>query len=77
MLYELFEDEDTDFHRLKLVYDMKKKKAYGFVDDTLISAVDDFQFNRKDRISIIVSVNSNEKRFTVDLKSLKSSFRFD
>ena len=77
MLYELFEDEDTEFHRLKLVYDLKKKRAYGFIDDILLSVADDFQFNRTDRIQIIVSVNSDEKDFTVDLKGLKSSFALD
>ncbi len=73
---ELFGDEATEFHTLKLVYDKTNKIAYGYIDNILISQIDDFSFNIRDRAQIIISSNGRFKDINVDFDDFKSSIPF-
>ena len=73
ILDDLFGDEQSEFHRLKLIYDKTNKTAYGYVDDILISKVDDFSFNARDRAQVILSTNGRFKNLNVDFDDFMSS----
>ncbi|MBN1413270.1 MAG: hypothetical protein JW969_20685 [Spirochaetales bacterium] len=77
---ELFGDEDKKFHRLKLVYDLETKTAYGYVDDILINVVKDFTFVRSDKIQVEITiretVSDTGKDVHVELDDFKSSVDF-
>jgi len=73
ILDELFGDESSNFHKLRLVYDKANKIAYGYVDDTLVSKVEDFSFNSRDRGQVILSANGRFKNINVEYDDFKSS----
>ncbi|MBN2534797.1 MAG: hypothetical protein JXB88_18090 [Spirochaetales bacterium] len=57
LIDELFGNEQEVFHRLRIVYDLDAKIAYGYVDDILVDTVTDFSFNRSDKLHISVSMS--------------------
>ena len=74
---ELFGDEATEFHTLKIIYDKESKTAYGYVDDILIDVVPDFSFRAKDKIDISISmsetVRNTKKDIIVEFDNFKCS----
>ncbi|MBN2441829.1 MAG: hypothetical protein JXJ04_10795 [Spirochaetales bacterium] len=74
---ELFGDEATQFHTLRILYDADSKMAYGYVDDILIDTIPDFSFLPRDKINISVSmaetVKNTKKDILVEFDNFKCS----
>ena len=70
-------DSDTVFHTLMISYDIQKKIAYAFVDDELVSYVEEFTYNRKDRLEVLISVNCAGKDMHVEFNTFKSTIAFE
>ena len=77
---DVFSRNIKNFYRLKCVYDLEKKTAYGFVNDRLIDSVEDFSFNRTDtlkiKITISETVSETKKDFYMELDNFKASIDF-
>ncbi len=76
-IYGLSGDESKKFHRLKIVYDLDTKTAYGYLDDKLLDKTTGFNFNREDKLEATISVSEStsdsKKDFKFEVDDFKSS----
>lgn len=70
-------DSDTVFHTLLISYDVQKKAAAAFLDGELVSYVEDFTYNRKDRLQALLSVNCMGKDMNVEFDTFRSTVAFE
>ena len=69
-------DSDTVFHTLSISYDLQNKTASAFLDGELVSYVEDFAYNRKDRLQTLLSVNCMGKDMNVEFDTFRSTIGF-
>ena len=69
-------DSDTVFHTLTVSYDVQTKIASAFVDGELVSFIEDFTYNRRDRLEALISVNCVGKDMQVEFDFFRSTVAF-
>ena len=66
-------DEDSVFHTLALAYDLPSKAAFAYVDGKRITLIEEFVFNRRDRLQVRLAANCVGPDMHIQFDDFKST----
>ncbi len=66
-------EEDRVFHTLAIAYDLTSKAAFAYVDGKRITLIEEFVFNRRDRLQVRLAANCVGPDMHIQFDDFKST----